>query len=149
MALDLDTLAVDPVKAKEGVWVNYMGARFRIARLTHPDADRARKEVQAKFYQKLQEAYEQGKDTPLTEEDSKVYQDELNHILAEHILTDWEGVERGGKELPYSVETAFEILSDPKFYEFHQFVIEKSLVMDGFRPSEEAIASDVKTSAEA
>lgn len=149
MALDLDSLAIDPVKAKEGVWVNYMGAKFRIARLTHPGADLARKEVQAKFYQKLQEAFEQGKDAPLNEEDSKTYQEELNHVLAEHILTDWEGVERGGKELPYSVETAFEILSDPKFYEFHQFVIEKSLVMDGFRPSEEAIASDVKTSAEA
>lgn len=145
MSFDFDNIAVDANKAREGVWVEYMGGRFKIARFTNPEADMARKEVQMRHYAKLQEALKDGKDTIDMEE----YQKEMAFVMAEHILLGWEGVGRGGKELEYSVENAAEVLSNPNLYEFYQFVLERSVSHDNYRLDTEQVVEDVKTSAEA
>lgn len=143
---DITSLAVDAKKAKEGVWVEYPGgAKFKVARYSSPDADMARREVQLKHYNQLQETLKKGEEVKESDE----YMQDMAHVVAEHILVDWDNISEKGKKLPYSVEKAAELLSHPNYYELYKFVIEQSLSQENFAIPVEEVAEDVKSSAEA
>ena len=47
----------------------------------------------------------------------------LRESLAGHVLKDWKNLKMDGKVIPYSVEKAKEILVDPAYQEFYEFVM--------------------------
>lgn len=128
--------AFDENKKVNGEWVDFCGARFKIA------SQRSEKYVGA--INRLMKPYaKQIKNNTLTPEQNESL---LCAAMAEGLLLDWEGVgridEATGKaaELPYSVENAKTVLKEN--YELREFVAEYSEQLDNFK--REAIEDTVK-----
>ena len=69
--------------------------------------------------------------------------------MAEHILVDWKGISKGGEELPYSLENAIALLSDPKYEDLYQWVFNESTKKENYDLANEiAVVEDVKDSAD-
>jgi len=66
--------------------------------------------------------------------DQNVEEDLYNQIMAKTVLIGWEGIkDEEGKEVPYSYEKAYEILSDPTMKHFKATVLEIALEAETFR----------------
>ena len=136
--LDLDRIAVDPALSQEGVWAEFFGGRFLIAR---------RGQV---YNARLGQLYmdnkdEIKKDTP---EGVKALMGIYQRAFAETVLLGWEGIGRGGVEIPFTVEAAYDLLSDPRQTELATFLEQFSLNHSNYQKVTEAeVADQVKSSA--
>jgi hypothetical protein len=122
--VDLNTLKTDTNLAEEGVWVDIdPTTRLKVARYGN-----------AKFRNKLRalmKPYERMIDNN-TMDDGKA--DELLIVaVVDSVLLDWEGLERDGEALPYSKDTAKEILLDPALRDFREIVFSVSNELELFR----------------
>ena len=152
---DLRSIAVDPKTSVEGKWVRMPGteAEFLIARASNRQAESARAVAQLPLYQEIldtldnKELKEEVRQAKMKELDDKMMEANVE-VMATHILLGWKGVGLDGKELPYSPETAAELLRNPAFYDFYKFVHEQSHASEHFRSEVEAVVTEqVKTSA--
>lgn len=142
--LDLETLAVDPKKARDGTWVNAYGAKFKVARFNNRAAESARASALADFYQKLSER-DGAKVDP---HDEEKLQDIQARIMADHVLVDWKGIAQNGKELKYSAATAYKILRDEKYQDLFNLIVRESLKYENFSAAaDKEIVKDVKPTA--
>ena len=57
-------------------------------------------------------------------------------VMAKTILVGWKNLTDGDKEVPYSVEKAYELLSDPRYSEIEMFVREIALTEANYRREE-------------
>jgi hypothetical protein len=57
----------------------------------------------------------------------------MTRLIAETILTGWEGLEIGGKAVPYSLNAAVDILNRPDLREFRDEVLRIARTNDRFR----------------
>lgn len=114
--------ATDEKKELEGAWFDVPGgdARILVARSNNPRYAKAL----VKAYEKYAKA---SKDSPTVE---KQQENDYVRLLAEHILLGWEKVERNKKPLPYSKESAEELL---RIKDFRQFVQKCSDDFDAYR----------------
>lgn len=143
--LDLNSIAVDPKKVNEGVWVTVFGAKVKLARHSNQKAELARAAGMLKYYEKLSEMKE-GDTIP---EDLQDQVREVNlRAMAEHVILDWKGVGIGGVEVPYTPEACFNIISDSKYADFYQRILHLSTQHDNYSAKvEEKVKKQVKTSA--
>lgn len=135
------SLMPDPVREKEGVWRTYApGVRARIARMNNPAFVEAHRRAFGPHRSRLR----RGEMPP----------DELSRLLirlhAEHILLDWEGIDDEAtlKPQPYSVEKAFEYLSDPRCEHFYSWVLETAGEVELYRSEqrEESLGNSARSS---
>lgn len=137
--LDIDSLAVDPTAAEEGVWANFMGARFKIARHNANKADALRAKLTLERWDEI---------TAGTEESDRIASEVNARVLAETVLLDWDGVTKGGQPLKYDPKVGLEYLLDPRFRDLLQFIERFSLNRSNYREkAEEQAAESVKDSA--
>ncbi|QBJ04562.1 tail assembly chaperone [Pseudomonas phage Lana] len=136
--LDLAKIAVDPKLSQEGVWAEFWGGRFLLAR-------------RGPAYQaRLGELYLEKKD--LIKSDTKEGTEALMEIyqrsFADTVLLNWEGVSDEGVEIEFSPEAAFKVLSDPRLAELTTFLEQFSLNHSNYREAAEAeVADNVKSTA--
>ena len=117
---------VDTKKEQEGV-VHDMGEglKMRIARIGNPN-------YQKKF-QTLSRPHRRALKRGTLADD--VAEQLLVQCLAETIVLDWEGLEEGGKEIPYSLENAIRILTD--YPELRSYVNDIANELEGYQAEEE------------
>lgn len=61
----------------------------------------------------------------------------MNRAYAETILLGWKGLEdEHGKDIPYSTEKAFEILSNPEYKDFKDIIVDLASEAEAFRAAE-------------
>lgn len=143
--LDLDHIAIDPVLASEGKWVEFSGGKFLIARWNNRKADALRNELHMEFYSALSKA-EEGKMPTSTEGDYAKIQ---ARIMAETILLDWDNVSHKGKKVKYTPEVGLKYLENPAFVDLYQFINNESVKRENYiSASTEEIVTDVKLSAD-
>lgn len=138
--LELNSIAVDPALSKEGVWADFLGGRFLLARRGP--------EYNARLGQLYNENLALIKDKTDPELSGKKVLEIYQRAFADTVLKDWEGVAQAGKPLPYTPEEGFRILSDPSLAELATFLEQFSLNHANYRAAVEAeVANDVKSSA--
>jgi hypothetical protein len=128
--------AFDDNKKVNGQWVDFCGARFKIA------SQRSEKYIAA--INRLMKPYtKQIKNNTLSPEQNETL---LCAAMAEGLLLDWEGVGRIDEstgeavEMKYSVENAKTVLKEN--YELREFVAEYSEQLDNFK--RESVEDTVK-----
>jgi len=105
-----DNFVTDEKSENEGVWIDYAsGFRLKLARIGCP----AFKEFMLKRGKPHMRSIEAGV------MDDEIAEDMMKDAIAETIIKGWEGLLDGeGKEIPYSKETARELLDVPgDFYD--------------------------------
>lgn len=138
--LDLDSFAVDPKMATEGVWAPYYGGQFLIAR---PGPE---------YQARLMELYMENKDligkgTP----EGKAKDLEISKIaIGEKVLIGWKDIcDKKKKVIPYTKERSVELMLNPAFYELQQFIENFSNIRENFQVrTEREVATDVKNTAD-
>jgi hypothetical protein len=111
----LSAIKSDPELEREGVWQDYeLGIRVKVARMGNQAFDEC--------VRKLSEPHLSG--FRRNKLPSEVLERITKQAVARHILLGWEGIDgEDGKPLPYSEETALEILNDPALADFYKFVL--------------------------
>lgn len=142
MALDLRSIAVDPDKVSKGSWVDFMGAKFLVARYNNREAEAARAVAMHELYTELMK-----KEEP-SDQDQKKLQDIQVRVMADHVLLGWKNLSLDGKTLKYSHDKAYEILSNEEFQDLYNFVWQESFKRENFvNQQDQEITKDVKSTA--
>ena len=118
----------DVAREEQGVWVEYAaGVEFRIARLNNPAYQKCLRKLLKADGRRFRRR------RPTDENAEKL----TNRALAQHVLVDWRNLEdEDGSPIPYSVEKALEILSDPQYHDIRDFVVEVATDSDVFAAEE-------------
>ena len=137
--LDIDSLAVEPELANGGVWKEFNGAKWLIARYNSEKAAALRSKQVLDNLEVIQAGGEE----------AEKLQEVFNlDVLSNCILIGWEGVTSKGEPLEYSPELARKYLADPRFAELRNFVENASVVRSNFQAkAEEEVAEQVKDTA--
>lgn len=122
--LDIESLAVDPKAAEDGVWADFMGARFKIARHNSDRCNQLRAKLTLENWDQIAAGDEAA---------DKVAQEINAKVVAQAVLLDWEKVQKAGKDLPYTAELGYEYLSNPRFRDLLQFVENFSMNRGNYR----------------
>ncbi|SPY08025.1 hypothetical protein [Oligella urethralis] len=105
-----------------GRWVDFMGVKFLIARINNTE-----------YNKQVVELLNRHKDDKL-EDDPQLFNNELARIMSKTILLGWEGkVGFKGKELKYSHENAYKLLSDPAMRDFRDFISEEASKAEAYK----------------
>lgn len=127
--LKLNLPSVDMDAASEGVWFPFNDTiSFKVARDGNPKHKRA---LQGKLKQieKMRDKGDYNRIEHLT-----------NELIVRYILKDWKGITEGkGKELPFAPDVALTILSDPKYEQIRNFILDSSRDEVEFETEEEEI----------
>lgn len=136
--LELNSIAVEPELADKGVWAEYMGGRFLLARRG------------PKYQARLVELYVADKDLVQsnTPEGNERSLDIYRQTFADTVLLDWDGIAENGKPIPYTPAEGHKLLANPRLFELTNF-------LEGFSNNhtnyqlkvEEEVSHDVKSSA--
>lgn len=111
------TFAVDLNAEVDGVWRDFHGAKFLIARARN---DRYNKAITER-YAEHREVLEQ--DTAKAEEISARL---MAEVIADTIILDWKNVGFKGKKLPYSRENVIKLFTAPELRDFCDALLELS-----------------------
>lgn len=115
-----------PAKATAGIWLDYDGARFLIASSKSREfKTNSLRKVRSKNQNVLQAAPETFGDIQL-------------EVMADKVLLDWEGVNDGEQDVPYSKENALMLLKTAP--DFAEWVSDESAKVANFRA--EGVAAD-------
>lgn len=137
--LELNSIAVDKELANNGVWAEYMGGEFLLARKG------------PKYQARLVELYNENlsvikSGTPEGEAKSL---DVFRQVFAETQLLDWKGITRDGVVIPYTPEEGFKLLADERLYELASFLEGFANNHSNYQVAVEAeVANDVKNTAD-
>jgi hypothetical protein len=113
---DLGKVRINVDLSTEGVWLPYIeDIELRIARNGNP-----------RYEECVQRLVQNNPD--LTRAESEV----VDRAMAETVLLDWKNVQVNGEDIPYSVEKAYEFLSDPELRDFRSFVMVQSTTCKQF-----------------
>lgn len=138
--LNFETIAVDPSLAREGVWMEYMGGRFLLAR-KGPEYKAAIVRMYNEHMDLIKSNTPEG-DLKATE----IYQ----IAFAEHVLLDWDKIVDNKKNpVPFSKELALKLIKDPRQIELIEKMEEFSMIHSNYQAAAEAeVAEDVKNTAD-
>lgn len=137
--LNLNSIAVDPTKAREGVWMEYMGGRFKVARMG------------AEYDARLVELYRENHDLIKsgTPEGLEKSVDIYRQCFAELVLIDWEDVSFGDGPVTYTQDLGLALARNPTQVELIGRIETFSRMHSNYQPVvEQEIAEDVKNSAD-
>lgn len=141
--MDLSKVRTDKALESDGVWVPIRyGAEVKVARLGNPRGEAWRARLSAEDRRLLDNR------TTLRGMEQRIA-DLTRDMLAETVLLDWRNIYDGGEPIPFSVETAKLILSDPELEFFVEDVLTASRKRENFFQEEvrEAGNSSRKSSA--
>lgn len=118
----LSAFRSDPKRESEGVWVDYEDPelvknpiRFKICSVNRPEYQEELRRQLRPHRKKLRRGVDK---IP-----GEVLRDAQQKAASKWLLTDWENMEDDqGQPIPYSHQTAFEILSDPRYTSTWYFV---------------------------
>lgn len=142
--LELNDVAVDPKLATRGVWANYMGGQFLVARHGHAYNNRL-----GDLYNENRELLQKKDEKQLLTVEAAQKMREI-HVQAfcETVLLDWKDVTEKGKALKYTAKAAMRILLDPRYQELTDFLEQFSRNHYWYRDaSNKEVATGVKTTA--
>ena len=124
--MDLNRFKADTALEDDGVCITVdaaSGCRLKIARI----GNRRYREAMARRLKPYRRALRAGTlEDPVTERITA-------EVLAETVLLDWRGLERGGSAVAYSREAAAAILSDPAYKDFRDLVVELASDQEAYR----------------
>lgn len=136
--LDINNIAIDPELARKGVWADYMGGSFLLAR-RGPEHD-------ARLGQLFNE--NEAVIKLENEEGGRMLAHIYQRAFCDTILLDWKNVGIGGKAIKFSPDEAMKIISDPRFTELAIFLEKFSLHHSNYTKLQESkVAKQVKTTA--
>lgn len=139
MSLDIESLAVEPELANGGVWKEFAGASWLIGRYNNEKANSIRSKQVLENLEVIQAGGEAAE---------KLQERFTLEVLAKAVLLGWKGVTKGGEELEFSEELAYQYLSDPRFSELRNFIENTSVSRANFQhKNEEEVVEQVKDSA--
>lgn len=120
----LSQISVSQAKVKDGRWVEYdMGIRLKIGSQMSIGYRNARDKVMKPHMKRVRRGAS-------TEEILRLQVP----AVAQHILVGWENIEDdSGNPIPYTAEAAAEILSDPRYRDIYDFVLQESSDLDSYR----------------
>jgi len=124
--LDINEFKTDRQLEEEGVWVpvDGAGAKIKVARINNPRYK--------KYFQRITKPYRRQIRSGNLSED--LAEKLLVDALANTILLDWEGLTKGGKKFPYTVDNARQLLSESP--DFRDLVSDAAGEMESFRARE-------------
>jgi len=109
---------------QDGIWFEFgEGFEMKIRHAGSIVAKEANKEIMASI------AARQQRKLNIPDE---VYTKALAAYAAKGLIVDWKGLDKEGKEFPFSEEAAFEILSNPKYKMIFDFVFDIASKNDFF-----------------
>lgn len=136
--LDINSIAIDPELARKGVWADYMGGSFLLAR-RGPEHDARLGQLYNENETVIKQENEEG-----TRMLSHIYQ----RAFCDTILLDWKNVGVAGKAIKFSPDEAMKIISDPRFTELAVFLEKFSLHHSNYTQMQNSkVAKNVKNSA--
>ncbi|RUM06816.1 hypothetical protein [Rhizobium chutanense] len=106
----LSSLRADLKREAEGDWIafpDWPGVEFHVSSLHLPEYQAARDDLLTRIARQAKAPAPKAGEEPPKKLDMKV---ELGKLYAKHLLHDWRGL-----DVPYSPETAMEIMSDPEY----------------------------------
>ena len=137
--LELNHLRADPALSEDGVWADFFGARFLIARHNNPKAEQLRSRLTLEAWEVISSGGEEAKNALALVE---------TRTLATAVLLGWENVGMNGEILEYSPEVAEGLLADPALRDLRQFIENFSFNRGNYREKAEAeVSASVKGSA--
>lgn len=126
----LSGLKQSKAKQNDGVWCNFEGVKFKIARLGN-DNFKAAIAAEAAANRERKERGEPMRDQDLF----------WQELLAATVLVGWADLEDdNGAPLPYSAEKAIEILTDERFSDVREFVEREAASRRNFKDAADASA---------
>lgn len=117
-------IAIDPKAELEGRWMStpWDGVKFKIAGSQTPQ-----------YYASLRKNLKRRNSATLNELSSEEQDEVLCETLAEVCWLDWEGLKSdNGETVPYSTETAVEILKSRAYVQIREFVSFKASLLSSF-----------------
>jgi len=117
----LSKIATDTDKASEGQWVEYCPAidkdepalEFKIARLGNPAYNQRLQSLVRPHRRKVRAGFE------------SELEPFVKQAVAECCLVDWRGMQTDdGKSIKYSKKTSLEILTDPRYSDVYDFILD-------------------------
>jgi hypothetical protein len=115
--MKLSSLKVDTAKEKDGVWVQLDIGEDVWVRVRSSDCPQHQKRTRT-FAAKHWRQMSSGKIDPTLE------WNETGKALAETVLLDWKGLlDDDGKEIPFSLQFATELMTNREFKEFRKAVV--------------------------
>jgi hypothetical protein len=128
---DFHDIDIDEKKAQEGVWRGFPRPdsvfQILIGHHNRPEFERIRAEARRKYASGLNLAM-----SPEQEDD--IERKIQIHALAKGSILDWKGCKRTGKEIPYTVDSATDLLT--RYPSFFQFVLGETVRISNFREQE-------------
>jgi len=124
--MDLNSFKTDLNKVEDGVWVDVGDGRLLIARFGNKKFQRYLQTLMAP-YKRMQGSEEQ-KDA--------IAEKQLIKAIAKYVVLGWEGMVLDGQELDYSEQSVIDILSNPQFVDFRNWIVTTAQDGDLFRAQE-------------
>jgi hypothetical protein len=125
--MDIADLVIDTETAAAGVWAEYReGAAFLLTSTNTAEFAAAQEAI----YTPIIEAKSKGREQAWVD---KAFADAEIELYAKHVLRDWRGLEDGGKPVPFSVETAIKLLSQPGAFHLMRFIRNSAARLDLYR----------------
>lgn len=123
-----DAYGVDPSAEVEGKWFDLSmiaGASVKVARTTSPSYQKALE----RKYRPYQKQIRKGVSLA-----TEIHEKISVELISEELLRDWKGIPGiNGKDIPFSIEIAKQLLSDPELKEFKTEISDFSEEFDAFR----------------
>ncbi len=125
--LKLNIPSINLDTAESGAWVDYeKGIKFKIARANTPAYRGAVKRLHK------QHKHQIDTETLSDERSDQIVAD----LMASYVLLDWEGLQNGEADFPYSKENAEALLGDEAYSELRNWIIAQANDMNNFRVKE-------------
>ena len=133
--MELTNIAIDIEKETEGVWHDLGdGARVKLARYNCPEFE---KYIRMHTQARVVEYREKKANNELTEEYKEEYEDALSSIVTDAIATilvkDWEGFTANGEDVPFSTETALQLMRDTRLRALRDTFVSLASRQDSYR----------------
>lgn len=117
MSIDINELAMDLDTAREGKWVTYKGSDFEL-KIASTKSNR--------LFDKHRRSLLKGKrhrssQANMSERDAKLL---IAPAVANHVVKDWRGLSENGVDSPYSSSKCLEMISDDRFIDLFEFIME-------------------------
>lgn len=142
--LNLSDVAIDPKLAHKGVWTNYMGGEFLVARHGHAYNQRL-----GELYNENREALQKKDDKGLLTIEAAAKMQEIHtQAFCETVLLGWKNVGEKDTPIKYTPKIALKILMDPRYQELTEYLESFSRNHYHYRDhSAKEVAETVKTTA--
>ena len=125
--MDLMNLVMDSDLERDGVWFDLDEVTsIKVARVNSPEYQKALREAMKPYKVQIKKG---------TVPDYVLHKI-IGDVMSDHLVKDWKGLIVNGQEIEYSKKEAKRILTDPKFAEFKDIILEFANDAERYRAEE-------------